>query len=167
MTTYSLYDSEDEKLLKKFLFYSKEEIMKYLKENPDLLAFKIVKIKYVQNQDAWVPDFRANLHYLEQQIQFKILRENAFTIRYIKNPTEEILLETVRQDGNAIQFIKNPSEQVQLEAVRQTGFAIEFINNPSEQVQIEALKQDGRSFVFIDDPCEQAKLEAKKQGITL
>ena len=81
--------------------------------------------------------------------QLKVVKQNAFAIEFINNPSEQIQLEAVKQYGWAIHCIKNPSEQVKLEAVKQNGLAIQFIKNPSEQVKLEAVRQNGYAIRYL------------------
>lgn len=59
--------------------------------------------------------------------------------------SDKVQLEAVKEDGFSIQFIKNPSQEVQLEAVKQDGFSIQYIKKPSQEVQLEAVKQISNS----------------------
>jgi len=40
------------------------------------------------------------------------VKQNGYSIAYIKNPSEEMQLAAVQQDARAIKYIKNPSEDV-------------------------------------------------------
>jgi hypothetical protein len=52
--------------------------------------------------------------------QLKLVKEWAWNIEYISNPSEKVQLAAVNQkeDGYVIKYIKNPSEKVQLIAVK-------------------------------------------------
>lgn len=76
-----------------------------------------------------------------EEKQLEEIKKYAFSIRYMNNPSEDILLEAVRRFPNVIQYINNPSERVQLEAIKYNVFAIEQIHNPSDKVLQEAIKQ--------------------------
>lgn len=76
-----------------------------------------------------------------EEKQLEEIKKYAFSIRYMNNPSEDILLEAVRSFPNVIQYINNPSERVQLEAIKYNVFAIEQIHNPSDKVLQEAIKQ--------------------------
>lgn len=76
-----------------------------------------------------------------EEKQIESVKEYPFSIKYMNNPSENILLEAVRRFPNVIQYINNPSERVQLEAIKYNSFAIEQIHNPSDKVLQEAIKQ--------------------------
>ena len=82
-----------------------------------------------------------------------------------ENITEEEKLEVIKQDGYSIQYIKNPSEKVQLEAVKQDGHSIKYIKNPSESVQLEAVKKNGSSIAYINNPSEAVKKYLKSKSV--
>ncbi|MCV5968448.1 hypothetical protein OIH33_10305, partial [Lactococcus petauri] len=52
--------------------------------------------------------------------------QNAYSILYFENPTEEDQLEAVRNCSFSIKCIKNPTEKVQLEAIKISPSAIQF-----------------------------------------
>jgi pyruvate/2-oxoglutarate/acetoin dehydrogenase E1 component len=56
---------------------------------------------------------------------------------------ESDCLEAVKQDGYSIAYIKNPSEEIQLEAVKQYAYSIQNINNPSIEIQKAAIYYSG------------------------
>jgi len=54
---------------------------------------------------------------------------------------ESECLKAVKENGWSVQFIKNPSEEMQLLAVKQYAYSIRYIKNPSEELQKLAIKQ--------------------------
>lgn len=50
-------------------------------------------------------------------------------------------LEKVKQDGYSIQYMKNPSENVKLAAVEDDGCSIQFIDFPSKEIQLVAVRE--------------------------
>ena len=77
-----------------------------------------------------------------EEEQLKRIKENPFTIRFIKNPSEEMQLWAVRKEELTIGYIDNPSETVQLIAVRENIKAIEYIKNPTDAVLEYILHKD-------------------------
>ena len=98
-----------------------------------------------------------------EEEKLEAVKQDSYSIQYIKNPSEKVQLEAVKQDGHSIRYIENPSEKVQLEAARQYGPNIRYITNPSEKVQLEAVKQNGNSIRYIENPSETLQLKAVKQ----
>jgi hypothetical protein len=110
-------------------------------------------------------NFEQEINSMNEQEQIKTIKQNVFSVKYIKNPTEAVQLEAVKQNGNSIEYFNNPSEAVQLEAVKEANESIKYIKNPSETVQLEAIKRSGIYIRHINNPTETVQLEAvKKDG---
>jgi hypothetical protein len=62
------------------------------------------------------------------------IHEEASTIRYIKNPSEEEQLAALDGHPLFIQYIEKPSQAAQASAVNQNVLAIEYIKNPSDEI---------------------------------
>ena len=77
----------------------------------------------------------------------------------LNNATEEEQLAVVKEEGWSIDYIKKPSEVVQLAAVSRvsTGWTIKYVKNPSEVVQLAAVKQDPSNIRYIDNPYQAVK----------
>jgi len=98
-----------------------------------------------------------------EEYQLKAVKQSAYFIQFITNPSEKVQLEAVKNSGYAIQYITNPSEGVQLEAVRNIGYAIQCITNPSEKIKLAAVKNAGYVIGCITNPSEKVKLAAVKK----
>ena len=98
------------------------------------------------------------------EVQIAAVRDIGYSIQYIKNPSEEVQLAAVKQNPHSIQYIKNPSEEVQLAAVRDIGYSIQYIKNPSEEVKLAAVQQNPYSFQYIKNPSEELQLAAIQQN---
>ena len=93
----------------------------------------------------------------------KMVEKDPFSIRYIKNPSEDVQLAAVKQDVDVIEYIQNPSEKVQLAAIKQGFWAIKYIRNPSEKVKLAAVQQSGYAIEYIKNPSEEVQLAAIQQ----
>ena len=62
--------------------------------------------------------------------------QDGLVLKYIKNSTEEMKLETIKQNGYAIRYIKNPSEDICLEAVKENYKVIKYINKDNQSFDI-------------------------------
>lgn len=80
-------------------------------------------------------------------------------VRKTKVPIKELTEEEkmVSENGYKIKNIKNPSKELQLMAVKNRGTAIQFIKNPDEEVQIEALNKDPLALYYIDEPTKNVQ----------
>lgn len=64
-------------------------------------------------------------------------------MNFKKKFTEEEALQLVKFYGENIKFIKDPSEAVQIESLNTNVNAIQYIENPSEKIQLMVVKNDG------------------------
>ena len=65
---------------------------------------------------------------LKEEYCWIALKQDASSIKEIKNPTEEMCKFALKQNGNLIQYIKNPTSELCMIALEQSPDAIEFIN---------------------------------------
>lgn len=126
---------------------------------------------FEKNPQKWYKSQLDDNWEFDEETQLKIVKDSLynskydqFSIKFIKNPTEQVCLETVKQDSYAIQDINNPTEEVCLTAVKKDGFVIKFIDNPTEEMCLEAVKQNGYSIIYIDNPTKEIYMEAIKQN---
>lgn len=83
----------------------------------------------------------------------KLLSKNGLSLKFIKNPTEEMQLVAVKQNADTIQFINNPIELIQLEAINQHPSSLRlFINFATNVVIVEAIKKDPFVIRYIQNP---------------
>ena len=66
------------------------------------------------------------------------LKQEASTIRYIRNPSESDQLTALDGHPLFIRFIKNPTVEAQSSAVNQNKSAFEYIENPDPTVAMLA-----------------------------
>ena len=75
----------------------------------------------------------------EQELKdLEMVKENADTLYYVKNQTEEVCLAAVKQDGWALQFVNNQTEPVCLAAVKQYCGSLYLVKNQTENIVLEA-----------------------------
>jgi len=124
--------------------------------------------------------------------QIKNALKGQYSIKYIKNPTEEMKEIAVKSDERDLKYIENPSEELQLMAVNEDAQLIKYIKNPTqkvinkvwnsdnqhrgreeaikffesptEEMKLEAVKKTGEAIRHIKNPTEEMKLEALKQN---
>ena len=70
---------------------------------------------------------------------------------------EAICIEAVKQNGYTLEFVKTQTEQICLEAVKQNGFALYCVLNQTEQICLEAVKQKGWALKFVKKQTEKNK----------
>lgn len=64
----------------------------------------------------------------------ELVREDGDNIKYIKNPSPDLMFEAVASKPYAIMYIKDPDEATQLMAVRKKPSAIVYIKYPTQKV---------------------------------
>ena len=100
------------------------------------------------------------LNIVDQETQIAILEDNWTSIKYIKEPSEQVQFEAVHKNVNYIEYIKKPSKKVKLFVVKQNGFLIKHIIKPSELIQLEAIKTNSLVIQYIERPSKAVQLES-------
>ena len=160
------------------------KLANYLLKNPIVLDFPL--LKYEQKKEIVFTKIKYNIFMILEEYQFyisefspspeeletyniKMISGEPSTIKYIKNPSEQLQISAVRNNGHLIEFIKNPSKEVQLASVKNNGYSIEYIENPSEEVQLSAVLRSPYSIEHIIEkgiiPSEQVQLAAVKENL--
>ena len=110
----------------------------------------------------------------DEETQLRIIEEkfylknDEYSIQYIKNPTKRVCLEAVNRDSWVIQCIEYLTEEMCLKAVKKCGSTIQFVKNPTEEIQLEAIKENGLVIRHIKNPTEEMCIEAiKKDGTAI
>ena len=75
----------------------------------------------------------------------------------IKKHQVELIYMLLNIDGSAIRFIKNPSEEMMLQAVKQNGMAIKYIppEKQTEEIKMNAIESNSLCFEFVHEPTIQ------------
>jgi len=79
------------------------------------------------------------------------VKQNGFSIRYVKEQTPEICLESVKQNGYSLRFIKEQTPEICLEAVKQNGNSLQYVKEQTKEICLEAVKQDGNSLQYVSE----------------
>lgn len=95
------------------------------------------------------------------------VKEDMFAIRYVKNPSDQLLELAVKNHPKAIRFINNPSPKLQILAVSNEPGVIRLIDSPSEQAQIAAVSKNVHALEYIKNPTEKVKIAAAKNNPTV
>ena len=67
-------------------------------------------------------------------------------------------MEAVKQDGYSLQYVKNQTDKICLEAVKQNGDALKYVKNQTYFVCLEAAK-NGCDLDYIDIPLFKSNKE--------
>lgn len=107
---------------------------------------------------------REKINELSPDEQFIAVKKIPSLIKYIENPTKEMMIVAVNKDKKNIQYIKNPPEDMQLETVKNDGNLIQYIENPSTEVQLAAINSDSEAIKHIKNPSKEAVALATQLG---
>ena len=137
------YTSFDEKM---FNFIEYGPIIGFIKIDEGIPIVKVgddkfkspnINIIEFKNFKEWCFSDDCNF---SEEVQLKAVKNNGFSIQFIKDPSEEFQLAAVKNNGLSIEFIKDPSEEIKIAAVKNHGWSIQYIKNPSKEVQLAAVK---------------------------
>lgn len=116
-----------------------------------------------------------------KRVQIAVVTKDPRLIKFIKKPCDEAKLIAVQGHGHSLRHIKNPSNEIKLEsfkaigklqgkevtlaeaqlaAVKQNGMVLGNIENPTEEMKEEALKKDGYAIRHIQNPSVKLQLIA-------
>lgn len=95
---------------------------------------------------------------MSKNMQYVAVRDNAFNIAWIDNPSERLQLLAVHKEPNAIEAIINPTLKVQLYAVNNGNYdTIKHIRKPCERIQLAALRKNLNAYEYIDKPTKRVQ----------
>jgi len=67
--------------------------------------------------------------YFTEKEAFEAVKQNGFTLIYVKEQTEAICIEAVKKNGYVLSYVKEQTETICIEAVKQHGFALRYVND--------------------------------------
>lgn len=99
-----------------------------------------------------------------EELQIESVTRGSYSIKFIKNPCDKAVMLAIKGDPGLIKHIKSPSEEAQLAVVKYSPYYIRWIEKPSEKVQLEAVRQDHDAIRHIKNPTNSVQLEAVKNS---
>lgn len=140
--------------------------------DPSLFTEALCKTALRQN--GYALQYIKQLSLLNEELCTIAIKHNPFAIRFIEHTirkfilTEAICELAIRKDSRTMRYIKNPSNDICKLAVQKDGRVIRFIKNPSEEVCILAVKQNGRALQYIVEQNEDlCRLAVQNNGFAL
>jgi hypothetical protein len=88
------------------------------------------------------------------------LANNPHAIKFINDPTEDMMLQAINGGWINLEYIQKPTDQVIRLALDQAGWAIKYVSNPREELQLIAVRKNYDSIKFIREPCASVQEEA-------
>lgn len=87
-------------------------------------------------------NFMVDIKKQQFELIHMLLNIDGTTIRYIKEPTEEMMLQAVKQNGMAIQYIlpMKQTEEIKWAAIDNNPFCFEFVYEPTMPMWLKALQ---------------------------
>ena len=89
-------------------------------------------------------NFMVDIRKQQFELIHMLLNIDGTTIQYIKEPTEEMLLQAVKQNGMAIQHIlpAKQTEEIKMAAIENDPFCFEFVYEPTMPMWLKALQAE-------------------------
>ena len=96
------------------------------------------------------------------------VRQDEYSLRYMKGQTEEICKQSVRQNGYALKYVDHQTEEICKLAVQQDGYALKYVDHQTEEICKLAVQQDGYALKYVDHQTEEiCKLAVQQYGNAL
>lgn len=89
-------------------------------------------------------NFMVDIKKQQFELIHMLLNIDGTTIQYIKEPTEEMMLQAVKQNGMAIQHIlpANQTDEIKMAAIENNPFCFEFVYEPTIPMWLKALQAE-------------------------
>ena len=89
-------------------------------------------------------NFMVDIKKQQFELIHMLLNVDGTTIQYIKEPTEEMILQAVKQNGMAIQYIlpMKQTEEIKWAAIKNNPFCFEFVYEPTMPMWLKALQAE-------------------------
>ncbi len=119
-------------------------------------------------QKNGVTDIR-KLHTYDEQTQQNILQKYGLALKYIPNPSAQLIDTAIRQNGFCIQHIDTPSSALQMQAVESNAMALQFIDEQTPELIACALENKliVLAHSHIKNPSEETFYKLLERGVIL
>jgi len=87
----------------------------------------------------------------KNNLQEKAVSISGHSIKYIKNPSQELSLAAIRRNVYSIQFIENPLPEVAHEAVMSIPFILQYIKNQTPELCLTAIRRNPASIFHVKE----------------
>lgn len=89
-------------------------------------------------------NFMVDIKKQQFELIHMLLNIDGTTIQYIKEPTEEMMLQAVKQNGMAIRYIlpAKQTEEIKMAAIENNPFCFEFVYEPTMPMWLKALQAE-------------------------
>ena len=102
-----------------------------------------------------IEENHVDINDLTDDEQILQIRRNPKLLKYLQNPSRDVLEALVRFDGGFLQQIKNPDAELEKIAVESEGNAIRYVYDQTPELQMIAVKSRPSSIIFVQHPTEQ------------
>jgi len=107
-------------------------------------------------------------HWDDLDYCYTVLNIDPYCLKYVKNPTKELILHALHREGCALQFVKNKTLDLCKAAVKQNGLALYFVEQkePSElltEIYQTAIKQTALALRYVKFQTDDLRFLAVKK----
>jgi hypothetical protein len=94
------------------------------------------------------------------------IRIDPWSVRHIKNPSDELLMKAIDLDADVLQFVPEQTEELCMKAVQSNGMALFSVRKKNPKIYTAAIKQCGRALQYVPmaDQTFELAFEAVKQS---
>ena len=79
------------------------------------------------------------------------VKQDGYTLKYVKEQTPELCMEAVKQDGYALYYVKVQTPELCMEAVKKDGGALRYVKEQTPEICKEAVKQNANALEYVKD----------------
>jgi len=79
--------------------------------------------KIIENNDKW----------LDPEYCLEAVRQDGYSLKFVREQTPEICLAAVRQNGDALQYVKEQTPEICTVAIKQNSDAYNYIRLPAQE----------------------------------
>jgi len=79
------------------------------------------------------------------------VKQNGYSLQYVKEQTPEICMAAVKQDGDSLRYVKEQTPEICMAAVKQNGDSLRYVKEQTPEICMAAVKQDGDSLQYVKE----------------
>ena len=85
------------------------------------------------------------------------VKQNGYSLQYVKEQTPEICMAAVKQNGYSLQYVKEQTPEICMAAVKQNGDSLQYVK---EQIfsKVRTLEFDGKSISISEESYQSLRV---------
>ena len=92
------------------------------------------------------------------------VKQNGFSLKFVKNQIPEICITAVKQNGGALQYVKKQTPEICMVAVEQNGEVLKCVKEQTPEICMTAIKQNGYALQYVKKQTPEICLATVKQN---